>query len=125
MELEDETEGPVPELAQVILVQREDVLAGHDHAAALRTVQAAEDVQQRRLPHPGSPHDGDHLARRDVEVHPGQHRHVAGRGAVALDDVVGGDEGVDGGHPRNGFTTRTVPYMRSCSKSSDRSSRRP
>ena len=48
-----------------------------------------------------------------MELFPGEYIHV------------GGDEGVDGGHPRNGFTTRTVPYMRSCWKSSDRSSRRP
>src|SRR5258708_21004085 len=122
-ELEDEAQGPVPELAQVILVQREDVLAGHDHAAALRAVQAAEDVQQRRLPYPGGTHDRDHLAGGDGKVHPRQHRHVSGSGTVALDDVVGGDEGVDAAHPRNGFTTRTLPYMRARWKSSHRTSR--
>ncbi len=96
MELEDEPQGAVPELPQGVLVEREHVLPGHHHAPALRAVQAAEDMEERRLPHSRCAHDRDHLARGDGEVHPGQNRHIAGGGAVALDHVEGGDEGVYG-----------------------------
>jgi hypothetical protein len=93
VELEDEAEGAVAELAAPCLAEGEHVLAGDGQGAAVRAVEGAEDVEERRLPHPGGPDDGHHLPRPHVEVDAAQDGDVAGRGPIALREPAGRDEG--------------------------------
>ena len=80
-ELEDEADAAVPQGAEPALVGARDRLAGHLDGAGLGPVEAAEHVQQRRLPGPRAPQHGDDLPGRDVEV--GAVEHAPRRPALA------------------------------------------
>jgi hypothetical protein len=67
-ELEHVTDPSTPQQRTRGLAEPADVLAVHRHGAGIRAVQAAEQVQQRRLAAAARAHDGDPLTGGDVQV---------------------------------------------------------
>src|SRR5262249_15280075 len=67
--LEDEANLAVAQRRQRVLAQTAHVLAAQAVGAPARRVEAAEDVEQRRLARPGLPDDGHVLAALDGEAH--------------------------------------------------------
>jgi hypothetical protein len=82
--LEDEADPPVPERGQLAVVQRERVRAVEPHCARGRSVERAEDVQQRALAGPGRPRHHDRVAAVQRERHAAQHGQRPGAGRVLL-----------------------------------------
>ncbi len=99
-ELEDEADVLAPELRQVVVAERRDLGSGDRHGAARRLVEPGEGVHERRLARAGRAHDGDELARLDVErdaaqrVDGGRALAVAAREVARFDDDVAGPRGV-------------------------------
>src|SRR5207247_880231 len=73
--LEDEADAVTADVGQRLLVQPAHVLAGEAVGAGGRAVEAAEDVQERRLPGAGRTHHREVLAGGDLEVHVAQRVH--------------------------------------------------
>src|ERR1039458_7855580 len=70
MKLLHDTADTLGEIArQFIFTEIADLLAIHDDAAAGRTVEPAENINQRSFPRPRRTHDGDPLAGFDLEAH--------------------------------------------------------
>ena len=92
--LEDEGDRPAPDLDEIVLGHRRDLLAMDDDAAARRSVEAPDEVQQRRLAAPGTAPNREQLAPvdREIDVLQGVDDIVAGRVVAA--------EGGDRHHPR-------------------------
>jgi hypothetical protein len=65
--LEDEADGAVAQLGQLVLAHRGDVAAAHPQHAGRRPVEPAEQVHQRRLAGAGRPDDGGVVAALDGE----------------------------------------------------------
>src|SRR2546422_840901 len=102
--LEDEAhpEGPVPRLCAVAHLVQRDAL--DEHLALREVVEAAEAVQQGRLPAPGRAHHRDHLPRADLEVNPPERVDADDPGVVHLlgihgpyEDVVGHGKSIRAG----------------------------
>src|SRR5262249_20302914 len=73
--LEDEPDQVPAHLGQLGVVETAHLASVEEVRARGRAVEAADDVQQRRLPRTRRPHDGDVLARRDVLAHVGERVH--------------------------------------------------
>jgi hypothetical protein len=71
--LEDEAHGRQPQPGQLLGGERAEVVAGEGHAPGGDGVQPAHRVEQRGLPRAGGAHDGDELARADLQVHAVEH----------------------------------------------------
>jgi hypothetical protein len=69
-ELEDEADVPAAQGGEAALADAGDALAGHVDRARVRPVEAAEDMQERRLARPRAAEHGDDLTPGDVEVGP-------------------------------------------------------
>src|SRR5579862_2775 len=74
VKLVHEAERLVAQRAALALAERVDVATRNQHGPGARTVQAAQDLQQRRLAGTGGAHDRQALARRYRERHALQHR---------------------------------------------------
>src|SRR3989442_1743152 len=70
--LEDEPHAPRPIAALRVVVHRGQGDACDEACARREIVEAGEAIEQGRLPAAGRPHDRDHLAARDREVHPAE-----------------------------------------------------
>jgi hypothetical protein len=68
VKLKDESNVAVPELHQLAVAQGSQVRVGNANLAFVGTIEPAEDVEQRALPHTGCPDDGHHLAVPDIEL---------------------------------------------------------
>ena len=73
---------------------RRDLVAGHADGAGARHVQAAEQVEQRRLARSARAHEGDELARADVEVQPLEDADLLAAAHVALAEAARPDQGL-------------------------------
>ena len=78
MELVDEAERAVAQLAARLLVERVDVAAGDLHDTRGRTVEPAEDLQQRGLAGARRTDDRQAFAGANAQVHALQHLQVDG-----------------------------------------------
>src|SRR5581483_11849998 len=65
--LKDDGDVREPEIGARVLVDRPQVAAVHRDASGGRRVEAADEIQQRRLPRAALSHDGDELAALDRE----------------------------------------------------------
>src|SRR6185436_12788241 len=92
MELVDEAERGVSHPAALHFAHRAERLALDHDAARGRRIEAAEQVEQRRLARARTPDDGDALARPHLETYALQHRHRRGT-LVGLLQVLAGDDG--------------------------------
>jgi hypothetical protein len=92
VELVDEAERGVAQVAAPGFRQCREVLALQDHRAAARRIEAAEDVQQGRLAGAGSADDGDPFAAADGEVDVVQHLHRIVAFAEGLADAAAGQD---------------------------------
>ncbi len=88
MELVDEAERAVAQLATRLLVERMDVAARDLHEAGRRAIEAAENLEQRGLAGAGRPDDRQPFAGTHVEVHALQHLQVDGPLAERTLDVL-------------------------------------
>src|SRR3954454_10850788 len=75
MELVDEAERGVACLRALCFAHLADRAALHEYLSGGGRIEAAEEMQERRLSRSGAPHDGDTLAAMDFEIDPQQHRH--------------------------------------------------
>src|SRR4051812_43920547 len=111
--LEHEADLAVADRRELVVVERDDVLAVELVAAARGVVQAAKDVHHRRLARPGVAHDRDHLALLDAERDVVEGADVDGAGAVDLADVRQLEHGHrgpwDGSAPRRAGTIGNPP----------------
>lgn len=73
MELEDEAQMLVAEVAELLLAEGGGVDAVDTYAASVRTVEGADDLQQRCLAGAAGADDAHHLATFDVEVDAFEH----------------------------------------------------
>ncbi len=94
MELEDEADVPIPERHPLVVGHPAEAAAVEDDLAALGTVEAADQVQQRALADAAGADDRDHLATLDRQRQITKHVDVLRADAIAL--VQGGD--FDEGH---------------------------
>jgi hypothetical protein len=78
MELVDEAECAVAQLAARLLRQRVNVAAGDAHRPRGRAVQPAENLQQRGLARTGGTNDGDAFAGQHAEVDVLEHLEIDG-----------------------------------------------
>jgi hypothetical protein len=85
--LEDEADVPLVQLGALLVVHLVDGLAHEVVLAAPRAVEEADDGEQRRLPRPRRPHDGDELALAHAQVYAPQHVRPARARLVKLLDV--------------------------------------
>ena len=102
-ELEDEADLVAPDPRQVVVGQAAERFAVDADLAGGRAIEAADQVEQRRLAGAGRPDDRDHLAARDRQ------RDVVERDDVALafelfGDVVEVNDGGSGGGRRGDET---------------------
>jgi len=89
MELVDESERAIAQLAACLFIECVDVAAGDVHDAGGRPIEAAEDLQQRRLAGPGRANNSDTFARPNAEVYALQHLQVDGSLAKGTHDATG------------------------------------
>src|SRR3954451_25373400 len=75
MELEDEGERACARLRALCFAHLADRAALHEYLSGGGPIEAAQEMQERRLSRSGAPHDGDTLAAMDFEIAPEQHRH--------------------------------------------------
>jgi hypothetical protein len=68
VELKHEADAGRAPAGEFVLAQPVDALAGHVHLADVRPIDAAEQVEQRRLARAGRPHHRDEVAGRDGEI---------------------------------------------------------
>src|SRR6266849_2858176 len=73
VELEDEADLAVAEDRQLGLRAGEHVPPVEEEATPARLVERSQEMEEGRLADPGLAHDGDALARLDLQVEPGQH----------------------------------------------------
>src|SRR5436309_172746 len=73
VKLEHETDGAIPQLAQLGLVPAVDGLTPDYYIAARRFVQCSEHVHQRALPRAAGADDGDHLTAWDRKIDACEH----------------------------------------------------
>ena len=66
--LEDEAERAQPDLGELAVAERVQVAALEEHLARARTVERAEQLEQRRLAGAARALERDELARRDREI---------------------------------------------------------
>ena len=90
--LEDEADVQIAQDGAPAAIELAGVDAEKRVAAGARRIEAADDVHRRRLARAGRTHDGDELAARDVEIDAGQRIDPGLALAVALPDLVEGDE---------------------------------
>ena len=96
--LEDEPDVGAAERLPVLGPQAVDGLAEEVVLAGPRRVVHPQNVEQGRLAGAGRPHDGDELARGDVEGDAAQDERAADAVAEALFDVAQGEQGFGHGH---------------------------
>jgi hypothetical protein len=116
MELVDEAERCVPRQSALGFAHLAQRAALHEHLPRGRRVEAAEQMQQRRLARARATHDGDALAATDLEIDTLQHRHRL-RALIGLPQPVAGDH-------RLALIHSAMPRPDSCAKrsSSDKAS---
>jgi hypothetical protein len=95
--LEDEADLLGPQVAQSVVAERRDVGVADPDAPGGRVVEAADQVEERRLPGAGGPRDGEELARLDGKRDAAQGGHDRAPEGVVLGDVLDADGGHDGG----------------------------
>ena len=91
--LEDEADGTGTQARQLVGRLAADIVAGDRHASAGGGVDAADDVQHRRLAAARGAGDGEEGTGVDGERHVVQGAHHVVAEAVFLDDVLKGDDG--------------------------------
>ena len=89
MELEDEAELEVAKLRQRPLAEREQILALEVDLARGRRLEASKHVEQSRFAGARLTHDGDFLARLDLQLEPAEHADFAAGVEEALVQPVG------------------------------------
>jgi hypothetical protein len=94
--LEDEADAPVAQVGEVVEVPVADGLPVEGVGPGGGPVEAADDVEERRLPGAARPHHHRELAGLDVEVHAAERRHDGPAEQVVLRDAAQGDEGQGG-----------------------------
>ncbi len=92
--LEDESDQAVAHLGELGVGEPGDVPALEVVRADARTVEAAEDVEQRRLPRPGRPGHGEELAGLDAQVEGAERMDREAALPVRAGDAVESDEGL-------------------------------
>ncbi len=91
-ELEDEADVVAAQGVQLALGGARHPPSGDLDLAGVGPVEAAEQVQERRLARPAAAEDGDDLARADVEIGVVEDPARAAPAAHRLDEAAGGDE---------------------------------
>ncbi len=91
--LEDEAEVPVPDPGEAVVGEARDVLAREAVRPLGGVVEAAQDVEERRLPRARGADDRDEASLVEREVDPLEDVERARVGAVALVDALEGDDG--------------------------------
>ena len=92
-ELEDQADVPGAPVRQLVLAEIVEALAGDQHLAGARTVDAGDQVEQRRLARPRRSHEGDEVPRRNGQRYVLERVHLVDAAHVAPRDVVDLDEG--------------------------------
>src|SRR6185295_18934816 len=92
MELENEPDLAVPKVREITIALAGQILAVEPHLASRRSIERAQDVQQRTLSHPGLPHDRDPFPLLDLKVETGKHPHHPRTIDVLLGEVAEGDQ---------------------------------
>ena len=73
MELEHEADVAIAKRDTGFVIHRRDLVIADPDLAAVDHIEAAQDVQERALPHARCTHDRDHLAFLDGEIEIAQH----------------------------------------------------
>ena len=73
MELKHEADVPIAKPHERSIVERTKIGVGHDDPSRVRTVEAAEQVQERALPDAGCADNRDHLAVGNVQLEVAEH----------------------------------------------------
>src|SRR5919109_680704 len=84
VELKDEADEAIAESRQGRIAAAKDILAVEQHPSRGGAVEGAEDMEQRALPGPGRPDQGNRLPSRHGQVDPLQHLHLPRPGAERL-----------------------------------------
>ena len=92
VELEHEADVPRAPLRKLAVGELVDALAGDHDLAFVRTVEPADEIEQRRLAGARRAHQRDELARLDLEIQAVQHFHLLLAARVALHHVLHGNE---------------------------------
>src|SRR5918996_2595033 len=83
-ELKDEPDLAATQASQLGLAQPVDPLAVEPHLSGGRSIEAREQIEQRRLAAPTRAHDRDELAALDRQVDAAQREHLSAPGVVGL-----------------------------------------
>ena len=92
MELKDEADLAIAKRRHRPRLQLVQVVGAIAHHSRRRSVESAENVQQRRLADTGFADDGDLLGRPHFEMHTFEHAHHAAGVGVMLDETVDVDQ---------------------------------
>ena len=87
-ELEDEADLAPPEDRQLIVRHVRELLTAHGDRTRVGNVEAADQVEHRRLPRAARAHDREELTLRYAERDAGESRYRRASLAVGLDDVL-------------------------------------
>ena len=76
MKLEDKTHLAIPEGRQGLIVHGEDVQSFPQNLSAAGSLQGSQDMEEGGFAHPRGPYHRQGLSLEDVQVYPGEHRHL-------------------------------------------------
>jgi hypothetical protein len=93
--LEHEADLPVPEVGELVLVERLDGIAVEEVPPRGRAIERADHVERRRLARPARAHDRDHLSATEIERHAAERADLDLAHSIRLLD---GFEPYDGRH---------------------------